>query len=140
MSSTRQAVMRGPNLTGLGKVPAFTMRQRVADENGKIAGINWDWRMYPVAGNAPYVAGFIVMSRPLELSWCAMARPTRRPDGAIAELQYAIAELGAAPLQGFGDSVQMVFDGAGCDRDAHKVGSARDCGGGTRRFGYVNFS
>ena len=45
MSSTRHAVMRGPSLTGLGKVPAFTLRQSVADENGKIAGISWDWRM-----------------------------------------------------------------------------------------------
>ena len=42
MSSTRHAVMRGPSLTGLGKVPAFTLRQSVADENGKIAGISWD--------------------------------------------------------------------------------------------------
>ena len=27
-----------------GKVPAFTFRQSVADENGKITGMSWDWR------------------------------------------------------------------------------------------------
>jgi hypothetical protein len=34
--------MRGPSLTGFGNVPAFTFRQSVADENGKITGISWD--------------------------------------------------------------------------------------------------
>jgi hypothetical protein len=38
MSSARQAVIRGPSFTGLGNVPAFTFRHRVADENGKIDG------------------------------------------------------------------------------------------------------
>jgi len=35
ISPTRHAVMRSPSFTGLGKVPALTLRQKVAGENGK---------------------------------------------------------------------------------------------------------
>jgi hypothetical protein len=44
ISSTRQAVTRSDSLTGEGNSPAFTLRQSVADENGTMVGISWDWR------------------------------------------------------------------------------------------------
>jgi hypothetical protein len=43
-SSTRQAVTRSDSLTGAGKVPAFTLRQRVAPENGTTAWIKYACR------------------------------------------------------------------------------------------------
>ena len=45
--------MSSNRFTGFGNSPVLTLRQRVADENGTIAGINCDWRMYPEAGNLP---------------------------------------------------------------------------------------
>ena len=40
MSPTFQAVTRSDNLTGLGNVPAFTLRHSVGAENGKGAGLS----------------------------------------------------------------------------------------------------
>ena len=39
ISSTRQAVVRGPSFTGLGKRPDFTPAHQVLFETGMIAGI-----------------------------------------------------------------------------------------------------
>ncbi|PTR07116.1 hypothetical protein C8R32_10872 [Nitrosospira sp. Nsp5] len=69
MEFTSHAVIRADSLTGAGNSLVFTLRQSVAEENGTMAGINCDWRMYPEAGSLPKFELLFIPYFPYEVTW-----------------------------------------------------------------------
>src|SRR5471030_1458469 len=63
-SSRRHAVTRADNFTGCGNSPDFTLRHRVAGENGTMPGTSSDWRTKPMAGRSTILTAALIKHPP----------------------------------------------------------------------------
>ena len=79
ISSTRHAVTRADSLTGAGKAPDRTSRQRVAAETGRTWARRTDWRTKPDAGRAwwPGKTRFSMEETPMSCCEESRSRPRR---------------------------------------------------------------